>query len=193
MSQINFNRKFKTTYVAKAINNATNETVKDLKKILPSPFMTNKELKEFITNISENRRKKLIDEAYVRGNYAQISEQCSYWIVNFCESFTCVKLIFYIAMKLEFESNKIYLNNETDEVKRIVGIGNLCRYINILVEANIIRRTTKKNIYVVNHDMIFKGNYTSFIDKYMKIYKPEDVIVLTNKKVVLDTKISYGK
>lgn len=35
---------------------------------------------------------------------------------------------------------------------------------------NIIRRTTKQSVYVVNHEMIFKGSYSDFIKVYLDIY-----------------------
>ena len=50
-----------------------------------------------------------------------------------------------------------------------------------IVEAeanNIIRRTTKQSVYVVNHEMIFKGSYSDFIKVYLDIYIKKLVLCL---------------
>lgn len=43
---------------------------------------------------------------------------------------------------------------------------------------NIIRRTTKQSVYVVNHEMIFKGSYSDFIKVYLDIYIKKLVLCL---------------
>lgn len=65
-----------------------------------------------------------------------------------------------------------------------------------IVEAeanNIIRRTTKQSVYVVNHEMIFKGSYSDFIKVYLDIYKEVGIMLDADGRVILDKSINYGK
>lgn len=43
---------------------------------------------------------------------------------------------------------------------------------------NIIRRTTKQSVYVVNHEMIFKDSYSDFIKVYLDIYKEVGICLM---------------
>lgn len=103
-----------------------------------------------------------------------------------------VKLICYIAKTIKFNSNKIILK-ENDETKKICSFIHLHRYIKELEANNIIRRTTKQSVYVVNHEMIFKGSYSDFIKVYLDIYKEVGIILDANGRVILDKSINYGK
>lgn len=58
---------------------------------------------------------------------------------------------------------------------------------------NIIRRTTKQSVYVVNHEMIFKGSYSDFIKVYLDIYKEIGIMLDADGRVILDKSINYGK
>ena len=58
---------------------------------------------------------------------------------------------------------------------------------------NIIRRTTKQSVYVVNHEMIFKGSYSDFIKVYLDIYKEVGIMLDADGRVILDKSINYGK
>lgn len=65
--------------------------------------------------------------------------------------------------------------------------------INIVEANNIIRRTTKQSVYVVNHEMIFKGSYSDFIKVYLDIYKEIGIMLDADGRVILDKSINYGK
>ncbi|UWI17649.1 MAG: hypothetical protein [Bacteriophage sp.] len=58
---------------------------------------------------------------------------------------------------------------------------------------NIIRRTTKQSVYVVNHEMIFKDSYSDFIKVYLDIYKEVGIMLDSDGRVILDKSINYGK
>lgn len=81
---------------------------------------------------------------------------------------------------------------ENDETKKICSFIHLYRYIKELEINNIIRRTTKQSVYVVNHEMIFKGSYSDFI-KYLDIYKEVGIMLDADGRVILDKSINYGK
>ena len=55
-----------------------------------------------------------------------------------------------------------------------------------LYTANVIKPTTRKSVYIVNHNYIFRGNYTEFIQLYKEMYSDKDVIVNEDGKIILD-------
>ena len=55
-----------------------------------------------------------------------------------------------------------------------------------LYTANVLKPTTRKSVYIVNHNYIFRGNYTEFIQLYKEMYSDKDVIVNEDGKIVLD-------
>lgn len=50
----------------------------------------------------------------------------------------------------------------------------------------VFKPTTRKSVYIVNHNYIFRGNYTEFIQLYKEMYNDKDVIVNEDGKIVLD-------
>lgn len=114
-------------------------------------------------------------------------------LVYMCTADDATKtLICYIAANIEYGSNKIeikedILNRTTLTYKRLkVAIHNL-------IEKEYIASTTKKGLYVVNHNHIFYGDYNKFIRVYVKLYrkalKPETTY--NGKKIILPE--DYGK
>ena len=67
------------------------------------------------------------------------------------------------------------------------GFQKNCFYnaIEYAINNKIIARTTRKSIYVVNHNMIFKDNLGEFIAKY-KIKYPDGCKVDSNGKIILE-------
>ena len=152
------------------VNRKVRETEIILEEVIPSPFFVEKELKDINIVEAEASRIKIIQSFYERRGYAQISTDLLNYITNNAKSVVIVKLICYIAKTIKFNSNKIILK-ENDETKKICSFIHLHRYIKELEINNIIRRTTKQSVYVVNHEMIFKGSILillKFILTYIK-------------------------
>lgn len=57
---------------------------------------------------------------------------------------------------------------------------------NVLYNFDVIKATTRKSVYVINHNIIFKGSIGDFIKEYNKYYENIDVIVNDKGKVVLE-------
>lgn len=179
---------FKSTVVTRKVR----ETEIILEEVIPSPFFVEKELKDINIVEAEASRIKIIQSFYERRGYAQISTDLLNYITNNAKSVVIVKLICYIAKTIKFNSNKIILK-ENDETKKICSFIHLHRYIKELEMNNIIRRTTKQSVYVVNHEMIFKGSYSDFIKVYLDIYKEIGIMLDADGRVILDKSINYGK
>lgn len=171
--------------------NVIAEGRKMVREIIPTPFFINKELeeKDIVSNASTCVR--VVQSFYKRRGYAQFGESLNNYIISNCNSLVLIKLIHYIAKTIKFTSNKIVLSSTNKEINNIVGTRNLSHYIDMLEEQYIIRRTTKQNIYVVNHEMIFKGNYSDFINAYIQAYKNVPVSIDNKGRVILFNDINY--
>ena len=162
-------------------------------EVLPSPFFGNiPNKKEFNLVEDEATRLRVTRSFYERGKYSQISDKCSLIINVFINDLAAIRLIHYISINLKQNSNKIVLNPHTDEIVQITkseAYFRKCR--NILEQYDIIKRTDKSNVYVVNHNMIFKGVYSDFIDVYKQNYNEGEVAFDNKGRIVLGKSLKY--
>lgn len=92
----------------------------------------------------------------------------------------------YICRNLAYMSNVIEFTESA--ITEYYGISPHTFYkaLQTLYTANVIKPTTRKSVYIVNHNYIFRGNYTEFIQLYKEMYSDKDVIVNEDGKIVLD-------
>lgn len=115
-------------------------------------------------------------------------------ILNFmCNTNDSVKtLICYIAANIEYMSNKIELNEDVIN-RTTLNYEKLKVAIRVLKENEFIISTTKKGLYVINHNHIFFGDYNKFVKAYIKLYRkslrPE--VTYDGSKIILPK--DYGK
>lgn len=178
----------------KIILRKVQETKKVLAEVIPSPFFIEPELQERDVVHNEAQKLKVIQGFYERHGYSQISESVHDFIKYRCNSIVVCRLISHIATKLKFHSNKIVLNPTTNEIKELCpSETNFNKYITILEQEWIIRRTNKQCVYVVNHEKIFKGSYSTFIDVYMDTYKDIPLMFDERGRIRLDDTVNYDK
>lgn len=67
----------------------------------------------------------------------------------------------------------------------IVLLGIIFGGVKLLAVANNIS-DSEASVYIVNHNYIFRGNYTEFIQLYKEMYSDKDVIVNEDGKIVFD-------
>lgn len=80
----------------------------------------------------------------------------------------------------------VYQNNVVDNNKKyIITRQDYCRNF-VTINFDVIKATTRKSVYVINHNIIFKGSIGDFIKEYNKYYENIDVIVNDKGKVVLE-------
>lgn len=79
-------------------------------------------------------------------------------------------LVGYIASKIQFDSNYIELKEK--DFAGYSGLSNRSFFDGIkeLTEIKVLAITNRKCMYVVNHNMIFKGNLEKFIATYNELY-----------------------
>lgn len=92
----------------------------------------------------------------------------------------------YICRNLAYMSNVIEFTESA--ITEYYGISTHTFYkaLQTLYTANVIKPTTRKSVYIVNHNYIFRGNYTEFIQLYKEMHSDKDVIVNEGGKIVLD-------
>lgn len=82
------------------------------------------------------------------------------------------------------DNNKKYIITRQDYCRNFVTIN--IDFISNMKYFDVIKATTRKSIYVINHNIIFKGSIGDFIKEYNKYYENIDVIVNDKGKVVLE-------
>lgn len=87
----------------------------------------------------------------------------------------------------------VYQNNVVDNNKKyIITRQDYCRNfvtINIDFISNMKyfdKATTRESVYIINHNIIFKGSIGDFIKEYNKYYENVDVIINDKGKVILN-------
>lgn len=162
-------------------------------EILPSPFFgTTPNKKEFDIISDEATRTRVSRSFYERDKYSQFTQKLDITIIYLINDVAAIKLIHYISINLKPNSNKIILNPHDEGIKQITKSDRYFRTCrNILETYNIIKRTNKTNVYVVNHNMIFKGIYSDFIDIYKDNYEDGEVLIDNKGRVVLGKSIKY--
>lgn len=99
-----------------------------------------------------------------------------------------------IYNKLNYNSNKVIIDFYDKDIKDVcVNKYILDKCINKLQSTNCIRRTNIFKVYIVNHNIIFKGDYLDFIKTYNAIYRNAFTVTNVYGHVILDKSINYGK
>lgn len=174
-----------TDYAKAYINAGIEERKKKVDRILPSPFFYEPEFKDIEILKDDIQRMKVFKGFYVKSGYTQISINCLEIIDELADNPNIIRFIKYIAANIEYNSNKIILSSTNEDIIKIIkASNNFSRYIDKLEEHHIVARTNKRGVYVVNHNMIFKGTYTTFVDDYMKIYPNSNITVDDNKVII---------
>lgn len=83
-------------------------------------------------------------------------------------------LFVYIIRNINMHSNKIILSPK--DIADIIDekhYSNVNKIVNELIKSNIICRSDneiERNVFAINHNEYFKGNFTKFINMYNNIY-----------------------
>lgn len=137
------------------------ETRKRLNKIVQSPFEINNTLKTvYQNNVVDNNKKYIITRQ------------------DYCRNF--------VTINIDFNSNVIKFTEKDIIDEYSISVETFYNGLNVLYNFDVIKATTRKSVYVINHNIIFKGSIGDFIKEYNKYYENIDVIVNDKGKVVLE-------
>lgn len=97
---------------------------------------------------------------------------------------TQLKTLFYVINNLEWNSNIIYLDYDVIADKLNVGHRAIIDAIAFLCNNSIVCRTDIKGLFVVNHNLVFRGNIEQFYKIYTAFY--HDKLVVVSNRVVIN-------
>lgn len=120
------------------------------------------------TELQNNSVITVVDKLYSSSPFVRISDRIYFHLYNLNSS--DIRLVLYIISLLKFNSNIV----EIDKQKAAKAIGltesTLRNTIGNIIRANILVATDEDNIFVINHNIIFKGDYNEFIKNYIGLY-----------------------
>ena len=93
-------------------------------------------------------------------------------------------LVGYIASKIQFDSNYIDIVERDFGIYSELGKQSYYNAIKELVDIKVLAITNRKSMYVVNHNMIFKGNLEKFIATYNELYRKPCVVDEQGRSVI---------
>lgn len=176
-----FEKKATRACVAKVDKKAEEDFV----KILPTDFSLDMEIeeKEIFNSIVNNYQLNL-NKTTVKGLKYAIDGQI-FDLISPILSRETLLLASLIRINIVYNSNFVVISE-----KDYIGFAGLQRdkfydAINEAIKNKIIKRTTRKSIYIVNHNMIFKGNLSEFIVKY-RIKYSEPCKLTPDGKIIIN-------
>lgn len=143
-------------------------------KIAPTPFAVNN---NYVGKSIANRNK-----GYDKIRYYNISNILITLIKN--ATGTQLKTLFYIINSLEWNSNIVYLDYDIIADELNVGHRAIIDAIAFLCNNSIVCRTYIKGLFIVNHNLVFRGNIEQFYKTYTVFY--HDKLVVVSNRVILN-------
>ena len=171
--------------VASYANKVASYAEEDAAKIIPTKFSIDIEIEEKeILNSIVNNYQVYINKSCTKGIKYSIAGELFDSIAYKLRRDTLL-LASYIRLNIIYNGNYVEITEK--DFMQFSGLQKNCFYnaIEDAINNKIIARTTRKSIYVVNHNMIFKGNLGEFIAKY-KIKYPDGCKVDSNGKIILE-------
>ena len=138
--------------------------------IVPTIFeipITQKEV-EYNTKLQNDAIISVCTTNYVSTPFVRVNENIHFHICNLNGS--DIRLILYIIGLLKFNSNIIKIDKEKAAKTIGLTVATLKNTICNVVKANIIANTDEEDIFIINHNIIFKGDYSEFIKNYIGLY-----------------------
>lgn len=155
----------------------TNDAIDDLaSKIVPTIY-------KFNDKVITEKDREFLDEygnkVVMYGKNKTIRKPFILYAVNmfeYTQDFSSIdyKLLNYIIMTIGYNTNTYSFNYEDLANRLSVNVDTVRHYITsfIGIKSNdIIVKTNCNNLYIINHNLIFKGDFEKFKADYYKLYK----------------------
>lgn len=155
--------KAKTTFTEDIVENA--KRISD--NIVPSPFIMDRTKIQYQT-YDDIINKIITKEYYLNREFACIENHFSIIIDNLSSS--GIRILCKIIGLLQLNKNYIYLPTKVLEVLCKLDVKSVVKGINELITNRVLARTNRKGIYVINHNIIFKGDYKKFEETYNALF-----------------------
>lgn len=155
--------KAKTTFTEDIVENA--KRISD--NIVPSPFITDKIKIQYHT-YDDIINKIITKEYYLNREFACVENHFSTIIDNLSSS--GIRILCKVIGLLQLNKNYIYLPTKVLEVLCKMDVKSIVKGINELIINRIFARTNRKAVYIINHNIIFKGDYKKFEETYNTLF-----------------------
>lgn len=86
-------------------------------------------------------------------------------------------IFIHICKNIDFNSNVIKFTEKDIIDEYSISVETFYNGFNVLYNFDVIKATTRKSVYVINHNIIFKGSIGDFIKEYNKYYENINVII----------------
>lgn len=148
------------------------ETRKRLNKIVQSPFEINNTLKTvYQNNVVDNNKKYIITRQDYCRNFVTINID---FISNMKYFDKGANTIFiHICKNIDFNSNVIKFTEKDIIDEYSISVETFYNGLNVLYNFDVIKATTRKSVYVINHNIIFKGSIGDFIKEFYNLTNNE--------------------
>lgn len=97
-------------------------------------------------------------------------------------------LVDYICINIGWCSNAIIFKEEDVMNFHSMGRNEYYNALDELINVNLLRKTTRKSIYIINHNYIFRGSLSEFIQIYTVAY-PNPTKVNEDGRIVIEEDI----
>lgn len=77
-------------------------------------------------------------------------------------------IFIHICKNIDFNSNVIKFTEKDIIDEYSISVETFYNGLNILYNLDVIKATTRKSVYIINHNIIFKGSIGDFIKEYNK-------------------------
>lgn len=135
--------------------------------IVPSPFIIDRTKVQYQT-YDDIINKIITKEYYLNREFACVEIYFSNIIDNISSS--GIRILCKLIGLLQLNKNYIYLPTKVLEVLCKLDVKSVVKGINELITNKILARTNRKGIYVINHNIIFKGDYKKFEETYNALF-----------------------
>lgn len=179
--------RFNTKLIKRFVDSQKERIAEVASNIAPTVYDTNKtvEVMDAMQVISINNTIYNINKLGIKGrDYVGVAMEVLDKERYFNEA--ALHLFNYICRNLSYMSNVIEFTESSITEYYNIKPNTFYKALQTLYTANVLKPTTRKSIYIVNHNYIFRGNYTEFIQLYKEMYSDKDVIVNEDGKIVLD-------
>jgi len=98
-----------------------------------------------------------------------------------------LRVLWHIIFLLQPNSNCVKFSTYmADQIHGTQKSGATFKEVSKLEQYGLLRRTNHRSVYVVNHNLFFKGNLKEFAEKYKQLYGDKICELTENGYVILD-------
>lgn len=163
--------------------------------ILPTVFKADeKVIKGKVTNlytedeVTDDVFQMIEGDKIIKLNWTQVHDDIYAYLEDLSKNET--RVVRYIIKHIKPQSNKIEFDYEEMSSMFNVDVSTCINAVSSLTNKTnnqIIAKTTIKGVFVINHKLIFKGDYEKFMKRYYLLYDGEPAKLDDKGRIIIDT------